>query len=97
MTSHESADVSQYGGRVECAGSDDSASSCGVVTAGGCTTDCDAWALTVAVAKRADATDSLQTSTHRNSAFELSCCFFFFSKCSSELRCSSEFHFCRLW
>jgi len=39
MTSHEGADVSQYGGRLDCADSDGSASGRGVVTAGGCTGD----------------------------------------------------------
>lgn len=45
MTSHEGADFSQYGGRVECADSDGSASGCGVVTAGGCTRDGSAVAI----------------------------------------------------
>jgi len=50
MTSHEGADVSQYGGRVDCADSDGSASGRGVVAAGGCTGDGSAVALNEALA-----------------------------------------------
>lgn len=50
MTSHEGADVSQYGGRVDCADSDGSASGRGVVTAGGCTGDGSAVAVNEALA-----------------------------------------------
>lgn len=65
MTSHEGADVSQYGGRVDSADSDDSASGCGVVTARGCTTDYNAEVLTVAVGnRRVAACNKLHTSTN---------------------------------
>jgi hypothetical protein len=65
MTSHEGADVSQYGGWVDRADSDDSASGCGVVTARCCTTDCNVEVLTVAVVNRRVATcNMLHTSTN---------------------------------